>query len=984
MSAFLRGKQSGMHNDLSVNIRPELFAPDDRSRYGINSQISCLCYEPVQSLLAVGTNESKFGSGRIYVFGQNRVQKLFVPSQPVSFTHIQFCANRLISLDSKHEMTIWNLDTGKKISSFRAPGIAQCMLTDPMLDWCFVGMQSGDVFAYDLDRERMSNFRLPNFWTKKDPKARAVSLISLQLHPRDIGKLMIAYSHGVAIYSFKQNQPTLFLEYEVPPGAPGGNGSGVDMLRRPRVTQAVWHPTGTFILTAHSDGSLVFWDAKDGRVVMARSLEDFGIDQPSPNHHTPKQRQPFIRLAWCCKPNPEDSALLIAGGHSMMEPANGLTFIELGVTPVYATSSWQVLADYCKGKKQVALETPPGAEVADFFLAPRVSPHFNNACDPIAILTLLSSGELLTMSFPSGYPISPTNQLHPSLSFVHPFATKFEVAVVDRPRWLGMVETRNRGEPLLKGGAEAALPSRKFEGRTIIQVAHADSTVRIWDVGHGDEIENSTQLQVDVARSLDRYEDITVTALSMGAQTGELAVGTTGGEVLIYKWGGNKFFGQDQSQRLDPNPGGLTDISSRAEPSLKTGLQPAIMYEMMQGPISVLKVSDIGFVAVGSEGGFVTIIDLRQPAVIFQASMADYVKKDKRASFLKGSTPTASGRDYPVKVEFGVMTLEDDSYSSICCFVGTTEGKVVTLKLLPSGNSYMVQAAGVSQSNDRVVALCPIVADTGKPAYATGSAVAGLREGRSVEGLLVVVTRSEARIFKPATSKGASKSFDDYLCDAASVTEFQLHGMALVGVFGDRVTRAFSLPGLKEIGSAGIPMMDGSRGEDAIVTNDGDVFVWAGPSELAILDVWGVGQQLGNTADRLINPALAMPPRPTISNVQWISGTQYISPPDLDLLIGGPDRPPSKRMMEAAAAMQQGGGNSAASQGYGAGAGTSQEGWGDYLTRQLNERTEKLNLMNDSVEGAADASQNWADEANKFFKKQKRNLLWGSVTSKFS
>ena len=246
------------------------------------------------------------------------------------------------------------------------------------------------------------------------------------------------------------------------------------------------------------------------------------------------------------------------------------------------------------------------------------------------------------------------------------------------------------------------------------------------------------------------------------------------------------------------------------------------------------------------------------------------------------------------------------------------------------------------------------------------------------------MTRSEARIFKPATSKGASKSFDDYLCDAASVTEFQLHGMALVGVFGDRVTRAFSLPGLKEIGSAGIPMMDGSRGEDAIVTNDGDVFVWAGPSELAILDVWGVGQQLGNTADRLINPALAMPPRPTISNVQWISGTQYISPPDLDLLIGGPDRPPSKRMIEAAAAMQQGGGNSAASQGYGAGAGTSQEGWGDYLTRQLNERTEKLNLMNDSVEGAADASQNWADEANKFFKKQKRNLLWGSVTSKFS
>ena len=145
----------------------------------------------------------------------------------------------------------------------------------------------------------------------------------------------------------------------------------------------------------------------------------------------------------------------------------------------------------------------------------------------------------------------------------------------------------------------------------------------------------------------------------------------------------------------------------------------------------------------------------------------------------------------------------------------------------------------------------------------------------------VAVTQSEARIFKPATAKGASKSFDDYLCDAASVTEFPLNGMALVGVFGDRVARAFSLPGLKEIGSAPLPMLDGSRATDTVVTDDGDLFCWTGPSELAVLDVWGTGQQLENTADVLINPNLAVPPRPTISNMQWISGTQHVTPADL-------------------------------------------------------------------------------------------------------
>jgi hypothetical protein len=36
--------------------------------------------------------------------------------------------------------------------------------------------------------------------------------------------------------------------------------------------------------------------------------------------------------------------------------------------------------------------------------------------------------------------------------------------------------------------------------------------------------------------------------------------------------------------------------------------------------------------------------------------------------------------------------------------------------------------------------------------------------------------------------------------------------------------------------------------------------------------------------DILLNPELLIPPRPTISNIQWISGTQYVTPADMDLL----------------------------------------------------------------------------------------------------
>jgi hypothetical protein len=245
------------------------------------------------------------------------------------------------------------------------------------------------------------------------------------------------------------------------------------------------------------------------------------------------------------------------------------------------------------------------------------------------------------------------------------------------------------------------------------------------------------------------------------------------------------------------------------------------------------------------------------------------------------------------------------------------------------------------------------------------------------------VTQTEIRVFKPATAKGASKSFDDTICDAAAVTEYELRGYAVVGVFGT-TTRAFSLPGLKEIGRASLKVLDPTRTPSALVTRTGDIFGWTGPSELAILPVWGgSGKPLQPSNDTLINPELAMPPRPTISNVQWISGVQYVSPTDLDLLIGGPDRPPSKRMIAAAAAEQRmarvGGGGAAAA----AGSSSSQEGWGEYLTRQLNERTEKLNIMGDSMDNLENQSAGWADDVSKYIGKQKRNVILGGITGKF-
>ena len=472
------------------------------------------------------------------------------------------------------------------------------------------------------------------------------------------------------LFSFKQNKPLNFFQYELQPGAPGGQSdpSSANGVRHPRVVQAVWHPTGTFVLTGHDDSSLVIWDPKTGKVILARTIQDTHVDQPGSvsgtfgsTPGTFSLKAPLFRIAWCSKQNPEDTGLLIAGGTPTNLPTKGLTFIDLGQTPVYATSSWQILSDhFAKPKTQHVLLTPPNADVVDFCLIPRTSPHYGGSHDPIAVIAILASGELVTLSFPSGHPITPTNQLHISLTFVHPFVNSIALACIDRTRWLGMTEKRSQGLPILKGGAEATNPLKRYESRNALQTAHADGTIRVWDAGHGDEIENEEVLQVDVARAVGRFEDVDVTHMSMSGATGELAVGLRTGEVVVFRWDINKNFGRDVPHTT-AEAFGLDSIRDRANPTIKEGLLPFTLLLRSKGPVTAIKMGDVGFLAAAYEDGSIIVIDLRGPAVIFEASLHDFAKVTKRHSLGRTNSLQNQGKpEWSTALEYGVMSLEGE------------------------------------------------------------------------------------------------------------------------------------------------------------------------------------------------------------------------------------------------------------------------------------------------------------------------------------
>ena len=113
------------------------------ARYGVNSQVSALAYDPVQSLLAVGTKDTKFGSGQIYVFGQKRVTVTLKLPRKASVKILQFCSDKLISVDTKNDLSTFALETTRILTSYSPPGAVTSIVTDPALDYALIGLQNG-------------------------------------------------------------------------------------------------------------------------------------------------------------------------------------------------------------------------------------------------------------------------------------------------------------------------------------------------------------------------------------------------------------------------------------------------------------------------------------------------------------------------------------------------------------------------------------------------------------------------------------------------------------------------------------------------------------------------------------------------------------------------------------------------------------------------------------------------------------------------
>uniref|UniRef100_UPI003AAD7782 syntaxin-binding protein 5 isoform X3 n=1 Tax=Centroberyx gerrardi TaxID=166262 RepID=UPI003AAD7782 len=349
---------------IQETLQSEHFQLCKTVRHGFPHQPSSMAFDPVQKILAVGTQ-----SGALRLFGRAGVECYCQHESGAAVIQLQFLINEgaLVSALADDSIHLWNLR--QKLPAilhslkFNRERITYCHLPFQS-KWLYIGTERGNIHIVNVESFTLSGYVI--MWNKAielSTKTHPGPVVHISDNPMDEGKLLIGFECGIVVlWDLRCKKADYRYNYDE------------------AIHSVAWHHEGKQFVCSHSDGTLTTWNvrapAKPAQTITPHGKQPKDGKKPEP-----------------CKPILKVEYKTTRAGDPFMVLSGGLS---------YDTVGRRACLTVMHGKSTAVLEMD--YPIVDF-LTLCETPYPNDFQEPYAVVVLLEKDLVVIDLGQIGYPI---------------------------------------------------------------------------------------------------------------------------------------------------------------------------------------------------------------------------------------------------------------------------------------------------------------------------------------------------------------------------------------------------------------------------------------------------------------------------------------------------------------------------------------------------------------------------------------------------
>ncbi|XP_078505378.1 syntaxin-binding protein 5 isoform X5 [Lissotriton helveticus] len=450
--------------DIPESLHSEHFQLCKTVRHGFPYQPSALAFDPVQKILAIGTQ-----TGALRLFGRPGVECYCQHDSLAAVIQLQFLVNEgaLVSALADDTLHLWNLRQKRPAIlhslKFSRERITFCHLPFQS-KWLYVGTEKGNIHIVNVESFTLSGYVI--MWNKAielSSKSHPGPIVHISDNPMDEGKLLIGFESGtVVLWDLKSKKADYRYTYDEDKnkGDQRWRRDWIFCVREAKAIHSVaWHHEGKQFICSHSDGTLTIWNVRS----TAKSIQTIAPHgKQIKDGKKPEPCKPILKVEY--KTTKLGEPFIILSG--------GLSYDTVGRRPCLTVMH---------GKSTAVLEMD--YSIVDFITLCE-TPYPNDFQEPYAVVVLLEKDLVVIDLAQNGYPIFENPyplSIHESPVTCCEYFADCPVDLIPALYSVGARQKRqgySKKEWPISGG-NWGLGTQSYP--EIIITGHADGSVKFWD-----------------------------------------------------------------------------------------------------------------------------------------------------------------------------------------------------------------------------------------------------------------------------------------------------------------------------------------------------------------------------------------------------------------------------------------------------------------------------------------------------------------------